>query len=116
MERKSHIIVISRSERILIGRRRKIITHRPRRLPMRCEWCNGRMFIDGFPCTHCLGGETNCCDGGPGAVYGSDAQIQEGQLALRLEGGSNCQKQKASDSDNALREESGTRGEEGIPT
>lgn len=30
---------------------------------MRCEWCNGRMFRDGFPCTHCMGGITNCCDG-----------------------------------------------------
>lgn len=30
---------------------------------MRCEWCHGRMFRDGFPCTHCMGGITNCCDG-----------------------------------------------------
>lgn len=30
---------------------------------MRCEWCHGRMFVDGQPCTHCLGGQTSCCEG-----------------------------------------------------
>lgn len=99
MGRKIPVIVLSRKERMLVGRRRKIIK---RRKPMQCEWCHGRMFIDSFPCTHCVGGITNCCDGGPGAVYGGDAEIQEGCVAQRIEGGSDSDEPEASDSDYAI--------------
>lgn len=30
---------------------------------MRCDWCHGQTFVDGYPCTHCFAGEVNCCEG-----------------------------------------------------
>lgn len=72
---------------------------------MRCDWCYGRMFIDGMPCFHCVGGEVSCCEGETNACERSDGKVQERNATQRQQEGARGKEQTSSNRYNDERAE-----------
>ena len=70
---------------------------------MVCERCRGSGFIQGFPCTYCMGGITNCCDGMEicDASEQGDAQMERGRASQRQQEGTDSEGSQTSNSDHA---------------